>query len=182
MNLTLEARRQLVTLARHAVVARVSGHQAPSPPDLTLPEAAGVFVSVRIAGHLRGCLGALESRRRLTEDILQCAADAASRDPRFSPLSGDELHALSIEVSVLGAFELCDPPDPSGIIVGVHGLLVERGRRRGLLLPQVAVEWEWDAETFLGQTCVKAGLAPDAWQSGAAVYRFTAEVFGDPAE
>jgi AmmeMemoRadiSam system protein A len=140
-----------------------------------------VFVTVRIAGRLRGCLGVLESRRGLADDIVACAADAATRDPRFTPISPDELGALSIEISVLGPFVPIDPPDPSAIIVGEHGLLVEQGRHRGLLLPQVAVEWRWDATMFLRQACVKAGLGPDAWQYGAAVSCFTADVFGDQA-
>jgi AmmeMemoRadiSam system protein A len=144
-----------------------------------MPPVAGVFVTLRVGGHLRGCLGRLESDRGLQTDVIECAGDAATRDPRFPPIAAGDLDALSLEVSVLGPFEPCDPADPQAIVVGVHGLLVEHGRQRGLLLPQVAVEWGWSAQTFLCQTCVKAGLPADAWRREAAVYRFTAQVFGD---
>jgi uncharacterized protein (TIGR00296 family) len=94
-------------------------------------------------------------------------------------MSADELPESSIELSVLGPLEDVDPFDEGAIVIGRHGLVVEHGGRRGLLLPQVAVEWAWTAEQFLRQTCLKAGLAADAWQIGATVYRFDAEVFGD---
>jgi len=84
-----------------------------------------------------------------------------------------------VEVSVLGPLEEIDPRDPGAIEIGRHGLVVEKGRHRGLLLPQVAIEWGWDRDQFLSQTCTKAGLAPDCWQCGAKVYRFAADVFGD---
>ena len=109
---------------------------------------------------------------------MRCAADAASRDPRFNPVVPDELPDLGVEVSVLGPLESIDPQAPGAVVVGRHGLVVEQGRRRGLLLPQVATEWGWTADQFLRQTCVKAGLAPDAWQRGAQVWRFSADVFG----
>jgi AmmeMemoRadiSam system protein A len=108
----------------------------------------------------------------------RCAADAASRDPRFDPVATEELPNLEIEVSVLGPLEAIDPHTPGAVVVGRHGLVVEQGPRRGLLLPQVATEWGWTTEQFLRQTCVKAGLAPDAWQRGARVSRFSADVFG----
>jgi AmmeMemoRadiSam system protein A len=186
MSLTPEQRRQLVALARDAVVRRIVSGRPPAisdlaVSDLSIADSSGVFVTVRVAGRLRGCLGALESRRGLADDVVACAADAATRDPRFTPISPDELGALSLEVSVLGPFVPIDPPDPSAIVIGEHGLLVERGRHRGLLLPQVAVEWGWDATMFLRQACVKAGLPPDAWQQGAAVSRFIADVFGGGA-
>jgi uncharacterized protein (TIGR00296 family) len=85
---------------------------------------------------------------------------------------------LSLEISVLGALESIDAR-PDAFIIGVHGLVAEEGFHRGLLLPQVATEWGWDGEQFLRQTCIKAGLQPDAWRHGARVFRFAAEVFGD---
>lgn len=182
MVLTAVERRALVAIARDAVVARVTGQPDPPYGDLLFPEAAGVFVTVKVRGDLRGCLGTLEACRRLAADVAACAGNAATRDPRFSPISHDELAMLALEVSVLGPFELCEPPGPGSFTVGLHGLLVERGRHRGLLLPQVASEWGWTPQQFLRQTCLKAGLPPDAWQRDTAVYRFTAEVFGDATD
>jgi uncharacterized protein (TIGR00296 family) len=91
----------------------------------------------------------------------------------------DELHELSVEISVLGPVEPIDPRRDEAIIIGRHGLIAEHGTRRGLLLPQVATEWGWTLEQFLRQTCVKAGLPHDAWEHGARISRFVAEVFGD---
>jgi AmmeMemoRadiSam system protein A len=120
----------------------------------------------------------VEDGCRLAEEVVRCAANSASQDPRFAAVSADELPELQLEVSVLGPLERIDAA-PDAFTVGVHGLVVERGARRGLLLPQVATEWGWTPAQFLRQTCVKAGLAADAWQHGADVYRFAAEVFGD---
>jgi len=104
---------------------------------------------------------------------------AAQEDPRFQPVRAAELDGLDVEVSVLGPLERIDPNDPATIVIGTHGLVVEQGARRGLLLPQVAIEWRWGREQFLAQTCIKAGLPADAWRRGATVYRFAADVFGD---
>jgi uncharacterized protein len=179
--LTTEQRRTLVDAARRAIVEQVS-RQPRAPlggrPAALLLEATGVFVTVKVDGRLRGCLGRIESRDLLS-DVVQCAADAASEDPRFKPVTPEELDRVSIDLSVLGPLELLDPPDPRSVTIGTHGLVVEHGRCRGLLLPQVAIEWSWTAEQFLCQTCIKAGLAPDAWKSGATVYRFDAQVFQD---
>ena len=166
----------LLELARRSVVARVTGGRVAVSPASPFPPASGVFVTVKVGGHLRGCLGTLECRN-LATDVARCAADAASDDPRFPPLSTTELPALSVEVSLLGPLERIDPHDPDAIAIGRHGLVVEQGRQRGLLLPQVASERAWTADEFLSQTCVKAGLPSDAWRHGAAVYRFSADVF-----
>lgn len=171
-----DARRLLVELARRSVHARVSGGRVASAPASALPAASGVFVTVKVNGQLRGCLGTLESRD-LAVDVARCAAEAASDDPRFPPLDQSELPALSIEVSVLGPLEQIDPHDPDAIVIGQHGLVAEQGRRRGLLLPQVASERHWTREEFLDQTCVKAGLRADAWRRGATVFRFYADVY-----
>ena len=109
--------------------------------------------------------------------IWDCAVSACSADPRFPPVTASELSDLEIELSLLGALE--SAASPEDIIIGQHGLVVELGHRRGLLLPQVATEWHWDRETFLAQTCHKAGLPRDAWKHNALVWRFEAEVFGD---
>ena len=172
-----DARRLLVELARDSVTARVTGARATVAPSSAFPTASGVFVTVKVSGELRGCLGTLDCRD-LGTDVTRCAADAASEDPRFPPIATTELPSLTVEVSVLGPLERIDPGDPAAIAIGRHGLVVEEGRHRGLLLPQVASERRWSREEFLDQTCVKAGLRSDAWRRGATVYRFSADVFG----
>jgi len=177
--LTDEQKIALVGLARRAVEAQVTTGRGPADARVEgLPPAQGVFVTIKRRGELRGCLGTLECRASLDEEVVRCAAHAASQDPRFVPVSPAELDDLSIEVSVLGPLEPLDPRDLDSITIGRHGLVVEQDRRRGLLLPQVATEWGWDAGEFLRQTCVKAGLPRDAWRNGARIYRFDAVVFG----
>jgi uncharacterized protein len=176
--LTAEQRHHLLELARTSVHAQVSGAAPAAAAATPLPDASGVFVTLKQHGELRGCLGTLQNRAGLAMEVMRCAAESASEDPRFPPVTPQELPALSLEISVLGPLEEI-AARPDAFTIGEHGLVVEQGRRRGLLLPQVAVEWGWDNEQFLGQTCVKAGLPPDAWRQGARVYRFTAEVFGD---
>lgn len=176
-----EAQKQaLLDLARRAVQAQVHGE--PAPDWLTaedLPDASGVFVTIKARGALRGCLGTLQPTRALARDVARCAADSASEDPRFPPVTPPELPALALEVSVLGPLEPIDPEAAGAVEVGRHGLVAEQDGRRGLLLPQVATEWGWTREQFLRQTCLKAGLPADAWQHGARIFRFEAEVFGD---
>jgi AmmeMemoRadiSam system protein A len=176
-----EQKAALLGIARAAVVAQVTGRlpYVPEAGAITFPPAEGTFVTVKRRGELRGCLGTLRCDLGLADEVARCAADAASTDPRFPAVGPDELSSLSLEVSVLGPLETIDPSGDGTIDIGRHGLVVEQGRRRGLLLPQVATEWGWTVEQFLRQTCVKAGLAPDAWRHGARVYRFEAEVFGE---
>jgi uncharacterized protein len=168
----------LLEVARSSVASRVLGGAPAGAPRLALPAASGVFVTIKRRGELRGCLGTLENGVDLGREVARCAADSASEDPRFSAVSSGELPELHLELSVLGPLEQI-APSPDAFTVGTHGLVVEQGHRKGLLLPQVAVEWGWTPEQFLRQTCLKAGLPPDAWQHGARVYRFDAEVFGD---
>jgi AmmeMemoRadiSam system protein A len=174
-------KRALVEMARTAVAGHLGrqGARSADIPTAHLPPASGVFVTLKRKGDLRGCIGTLECRRSLAEEVARCAINAASEDPRFQPVRASELDDLCVEVSILGALEPIDPLDPDAILVGRHGLVVEQGRHRGLLLPQVATEWGWDRDAFLAHTCRKAGLPPDAWRSGALVYRFEAEVFGE---
>ena len=170
----------LVEVARGAVRQSVNGGESEPAPDFKdLPPATGAFVTLKKGGELRGCIGTLECRRTLPEEVARVAVSAALEDPRFEPVRPSELNQLSVEVSVLGPLEPIDPTDPGAIEIGRHGLVVEQGFRRGLLLPQVATEWNWDRETFLAHTCAKAGLPADCWRHGARVYRFAAEVFGD---
>ena len=176
---TEEQQRALVEIARDAVAEHVAGRRTEAPRVSGLPEASGAFVTLKKRGELRGCIGTLECRAPLAEEVARVAVSAAREDPRFEPVRPSELDEIDVEVSVLGPLEEIDPFDPAAIVIGVHGLVVERGYRRGLLLPQVATELNWDRETFLAHTCLKAGLPADAWRSGAKVYRFAAEVFGD---
>jgi uncharacterized protein len=173
----VEDRRRLVHLAHTALAARVQRLRAPDAPlDLVL-SASGIFVTAYCHDQLRGCLGALDVREPVAELIVRLAGDVAQNDYRFDPLRVDELPVVTLDISVL------TPPvpvaDPSDIVVGRDGLIIEHGARRGLLLPQVALEHGWDRETFLAHTCLKAGLNPEAWRSGATILRFEAEVFGD---
>jgi AmmeMemoRadiSam system protein A len=179
-DLTAADRRSLLALARLSVAARASGAAPPEVPA-TPAVRAGAFVTLHRDGQLRGCIGSLDTERPVTEIVRQSAAAAAAEDPRFPPVAPDEVGALDIEVSVLGALEPLDPVDPAGVEIGRHGLVVEEGLHRGLLLPQVATEWGWDATTFLSQACAKAGLPTDAWRRGARVFRFEAVVFGEGA-
>jgi AmmeMemoRadiSam system protein A len=172
-------RHALVYLARQSILAKVNGTGAADVAREALPGAAGVFVTIRIGGELRGCLGTLDVVEDLWTEVARCAADAACEDLRFAPVTAAELSSITVEVSVLSPLERIDPHDPDAIVVGVHGLLIEHGQSRGLLLPQVAVEWSWTREQFLQQTCLKAGLSPHAWRANASVYRFAADVFGD---
>jgi AmmeMemoRadiSam system protein A len=177
--MTSQAERALLLrLARRAIVAHVGGTAAPieESSDVLLRRGAA-FVTIHSRGKLRGCIGQLEPRERLDLVISHCAVSASSQDPRFPPVSASELSELAIEISLLGPLEPIAVPDDCEI--GRHGLVVEMGYRRGLLLPQVACEWQWDRETFVAETCRKAGLARDAWKHGAKLWRFEAEVFGE---
>src|SRR5207302_561106 len=137
----------------------------------------GAFVTIHKAGGLRGCIGHIEPGDRLADIVARCAVAACSADPRFPAVASSELADPVAELSLPGALDSIDRPDR--VEIGRHGLVVEKGWQRGLLLPQVAVEWKWDNETFVAQTCHKAGLALDAWKHGAKLWRFEAEVFGE---
>lgn len=174
-------RRALLDLARAALESAVLGGPLPAPaPTPVFAVARGAFVTLTLSRELRGCIGVPHPERPLGRVVVECAAAAALSDPRFEPVSPAELTRVSIELSVL------TPPapvgDPGVIVVGRHGLIVARGRVRGLLLPQVAAERGWNREEFLAQTCRKAGLPPDAWRQGAQVFAFEAEIFGEEHE
>ncbi|HEY7790917.1 MAG TPA: AmmeMemoRadiSam system protein A [Vicinamibacterales bacterium] len=169
----------LLRVAREAIAANLAIGASACVTDaegLLRDRQAGAFVTIRCGGELRGCIGDLDGGPIL-EVVRHCAVAAASSDPRFSRVTAAEWPAVDLEISVLGALEPVD--EVTTIEIGRHGLIVEHGRRRGLLLPQVATEWGWDRETFLAHTCRKAGLPPDAWRKGAQVFRFEADVFAD---
>ncbi|MDP9263599.1 MAG: AmmeMemoRadiSam system protein A, partial [Acidobacteriota bacterium] len=135
---------------------------APPTPALSphLAELRGAFVTLHLAGQLRGCVGFVQPARGLYHTVMEAALNAAFHDPRFLPVSTEEAPELEVEISVLSPLQ---PIAPEEVVVGRHGLVVSRGSYRGLLLPQVAVENGWNAATFLEQTCLKAGLPADAW-------------------
>jgi uncharacterized protein len=167
----------LLELARRALSSAAGRHESLKslPQDMEFGESAGAFVTLRQRGRLRGCIGLIGSGQSLTETVDHCAKAAALEDPRFDPICPDELAGTEIEVSVLSQMEEIAP---DRIETGKHGLMVSRGQQRGVLLPQVALECGWAAGRFLEETCVKAGLARNAWQQpDTKIQGFTAEVF-----
>jgi len=172
-----EERAQLLRLA-HDSIASVLEHREISldPPSPHFAEPRGVFTSLYLGEQLRGCVGYVLPTSSVFRAVAETARAAAFNDNRFAPVTLEESPNLQIELSILS------PPKPisaEAIEVGRHGLLITWHGRRGLLLPQVPVERDWDRTTFLEQTCRKAGLPPDAWREGASIEAFTAEVFGE---
>lgn len=179
----------LVRLARRAVFENLKDGKIISPPENVSPnllKKRGVFVTINsIFGEekvLRGCIGFPYPIYPLVRAVIEAAIESATRDPRFPPMSLGELDNVVFEVSVLTEPELIEVKSPreypSKIRVGEDGLIVERGLFRGLLLPQVPVEWGWDEEEFLCQCCLKAGLPPDCWlMKGTKIYKFQAIIF-----
>ncbi|PYX40656.1 MAG: AMMECR1 domain-containing protein [Acidobacteria bacterium] len=145
-------------------------------PTAHLAEPRGVFTTLYRQGQLRGCVGYVFPVAPLYGAVIETARAAASQDTRFAPVTREEAPELAISLSVLSRLQ---PILPEQIEIGRHGLVVSLGSHRGLLLPQVPVEHHWDRETFLAQTCRKAGLPARAWETGATLEAFTAEVFGD---
>ena len=170
---------ELIRLARQALEESVRHHRLSriQRPQGRLGDSCGAFVTLHKAGWLRGCIGYLEAAKPLYQTVRECAQAAALRDPRFSSVTPDELNSLHLEISVLSPLTEIRAEQ---VEVGRHGLLISRGFQRGLLLPQVAVEWNWDRERFLAETCQKAGLPQDAWKHGATIQAFTAQVFSEP--
>jgi AmmeMemoRadiSam system protein A len=178
MVISPDDRRRLIDLAHRALEARV--RQAGLPDiDSTLAPAvrSGAFVSIYHHGELRGCLGRLNSPLPIARLVAELAQAVADSDPRFTRVTPQELDGIALEISVLTREREVQSMDE--IDVGRHGLIVEQGTNRGLLLPQVAGEQGWDRDMFLDHTCLKAGLAADAWRRGARVFVFEAEVFGE---
>ncbi|MGD0644401.1 MAG: TIGR00296 family protein [Candidatus Bathyarchaeia archaeon] len=188
-ELSLEEGKFLINLVRRAVKERLEKGKVIQPPKETpkkLFAQCGVFVTINSVRNgekeLRGCIGYPYPTSPLVEAVIDSAINAATQDPRFYPLSLDELGKVVFEVSVLTPPEPVEVSNPkeylSKIKVGEDGLIVEKGYHKGLLLPQVPVEWGWCEEEFLCQCCVKAGLPPDSWLvKGSKIYKFKAIIF-----
>jgi uncharacterized protein (TIGR00296 family) len=192
-QLSLEEGKFLIELARNAVKEYLKTGKIVKAPESTpkkLFEQCGVFVTISSVKHgekeLRGCIGYPYPTNPLVEAIIDSAINSATQDPRFYPLSLSELDEVVFEVSVLSPPEAIEAKKPEEYVakikVGEDGLIVEKGVFKGLLLPQVPVEWGWCEEEFLCQCCIKAGLPPDSWLTkGAKIYRFSAIIFEEEA-
>ncbi len=181
VELTEQEQQILLDLARRTIEQYVSDGSVPELPsgDPVLEQPRAVFVTLHKHGQLRGCIGTLEAREPLAAAVRSSAISAATQDPRFPPVRPDEVDDLEIEISVLSPLKKVNSPDE--IIVGEHGVMVCRGMRRGVFLPQVAPEQGWDRDTMLTCLCAhKAGLSPDAWRPpDCDLYVFTCQVFSE---
>lgn len=172
-----EERALLLRLAHESVLSALEGRELPmDPPTPRLAAVRGVFTSLYLRGELRGCVGYVFPIYSVYRAVAETARAAAFDDNRFTPVNKGEAPNLEVQLSILSPAQ---PIRVEEIEIGRHGLLVSQHRRRGLLLPQVPIEHGWDRTAFLEQTCRKAGLPLDAWQKGATIEAFTAEVFGD---
>ena len=176
-----------VRIARAVVESHVnrSKFKEPDVPKI-FKEKSGVFVTLTTypKDELRGCIGYPEPVMPLIDALKDAAVSACSRDPRFPPVRPEELKKTRVEVSLLTPPVEASVKKPRDLVecvkIGEDGLIIQRSYARGLLLPQVPVEWSWDSEEFLCQCCIKAGLMPDAWlQQGTKVFKFQAEVFSE---
>jgi AmmeMemoRadiSam system protein A len=173
-----EERSTLLQLAHEAILSSLENRQLQSfTPSPHLSELRGAFTTLYVEGKLRGCVGYPLPIAPLYRTIIETARAAAFDDPRFVPLALGEASGLCVSISVLSPLA---PIRPEEVEIGRHGLLISRGIRRGLLLPQVPVEHGWDRITFLEQACYKAGLPPGAWREDVTIEAFTAEIFSDP--
>jgi AmmeMemoRadiSam system protein A len=173
---SLEERRILLDVAHQSIVSAFSGGATQGAFSPHLSDPRGVFTTLYLDGDLRGCVGYAMPIAPLCRAVFETARAAAFEDSRFLPVTVEEAPRLDVSLSVLSRLF---PIKAEEVEVGRHGLVIGLGMRRGLLLPQVPVEYDWDRETFLEQTCRKAGLPFDAWRKGATLEAFTAEVFGD---
>jgi AmmeMemoRadiSam system protein A len=175
---------ELLAISRKSVEQAVSGGELEwdsTGASTNLLKEAAVFVTIHKRGQLRGCVGSVVPVQSLGAAVASAARSAAIRDPRFAPVNESELPELSFEISVLSPFRRVT--NVRQVKIGEHGLWIEKGRNQGLLLPQVAIDHNWDRVTFLEQTCIKAGLKPNAWkEDGTEIYAFSATVFGEKGD
>ena len=175
----LESQKELLRIAREAIgyFLEQRKYLPYETENSELLNQYGAFVSLHKGGNLRGCIGYVTSEKPLHRTIIEAAVSAALNDPRFPPVQAAELDSIEIEISVLTHPQTVE--DVSEIVPGRDGLIISDGHHRGLLLPQVATEYNWDRDTFLSHTCLKAGLPQDAWKSGVTIERFEAQVFNE---
>lgn len=176
-QLSEREKEELLQLAYATVKLYVQEKKIPehTPESTNLLQKCGAFVTLTKQGQLRGCIGFIEPVLPLNQAVIQASVYAACRDTRFLPVTPDELDDLKVEVSVLSPLRKI--VNPNSVMVGIHGLVIEKNGKRGLLLPQVAVEHNWTREMFLERTCLKAGLPKNAWRAGAEIFVFEAIVF-----
>jgi len=173
-----DEKRALLRTVRDSIARQLGLPTGDSSPSTALRhEKTGAFVSLHKRGTLRGCIGCLQGSKPLHQELAELALESAFGDSRFPPLAAEEFGEIDIEISVLT--KLTEIKHVDEIEVGKHGLYIKKGVCSGLLLPQVATEYNWDRETFLEQTCWKAGLPENAWKEGAVICIFGAEVFGE---
>ena len=180
VGLNHEEKIYLLSLARTTISHYLDSQNLPSaqPVSDKLKEKFGVFVTLHKHGQLRGCIGYIEGIAPLYQAVVEMAKSAAFNDPRFNPVVKKEIPDLEIEISVLSSLKKVK--DVKEIQVGKHGIIIQQGFQRGLLLPQVATEWGWNREEFLEQTCHKAGLPADAWKDPSSeIFIFSAEIFNE---
>ncbi|MGB9711704.1 MAG: AmmeMemoRadiSam system protein A [Dissulfurimicrobium sp.] len=178
-----EERRFLLELARKTIDAKLKDAPLSIPivREPRLQRHSGVFVTLHKHGNLRGCIGTFVSNKPLYEQVMDMAISSAFHDPRFRPLTSQELKEIDIEISVLSPLRLISSINE--IEIGTHGIYIISGPYSGVLLPQVATEYGWDRLTFLDQTCLKAGLAPGCWKDPATkIYIFSADIFSEQSE
>jgi len=179
-ELNTHEQQTLLAIARQAIVHGVQTGQEYIEPreEKALNQRNGCFVTIKQNGQLRGCIGNFQSELPLFKEVAQMAQASATKDPRFYPLKEIDLDNFKLEISVLSPLQKIE--DIEEIEVGKHGIYIEKSFYRGVLLPQVALEHNWDRLTFLQQTCLKAGLPTDAWKADDAdIYVFSAQVFGE---
>ena len=173
-------REEALRAVRQTLTEVLNGRPAPKLQftDPRFNERCGIFVTLKKHGELRGCIGFVKGVEPLSEAIQEMAVAAATRDPRFSPVSSSELSEISLEVSVLTP--MTEVKSIAEIEIGRHGLMLLHGRHSGLLLPQVPVEWGWDVDEFLVNLCYKAGLPPGSHlEPGAKLLKFSADIFSE---
>jgi len=178
--LSKEEKVKLLEIAKLSIIEAVTGKRQffPNVTEEKLKENCGAFVTIKENNELRGCIGYIQAVKPLYETVKDVAKSAAVNDYRFNPVAENELDKLELEISVLTPLKKIK--DINEIEVGKHGLVMKQGFNSGLLLPQVATEYNWDKETFLKETCRKAGLPQDAWKDKSTeIYTFSAEVFGE---
>jgi AmmeMemoRadiSam system protein B/AmmeMemoRadiSam system protein A len=178
LGLTEDEKKTLRQMAYSAIEGRLRGQKPGRPGALskTLMENRGAFVSLHKRGELRGCIGQIQPSKPLCQTVQEMAMAAAFNDPRFEPLTSAELQDIDLEISVLTPLQRVK--DPKEIEIGKHGLYIKRGFYSGLLLPQVATQFNWDRTTFLEETCRKAGLPRHAWkEKDVEIYLFSADIF-----